>query len=79
MPTVKEIYDRHIANIDDRCVSVFGYTGAQICEALEFWEKNKLKEDDLSSKIINAVAKSGYSGSIIMMELDRAGLKIVLK
>lgn len=44
MPTVKEIYDRHMKNIGDECISVFGYTGSQVCEALEFWERNKPKQ-----------------------------------
>lgn len=79
MPTVKELYERHMANIGDQCVSVFGYPGAQVCEAIEFWETNKPREDNIDLKVIKAMAKSGYSGAIVMMELDRADLKIVPK
>ncbi len=43
----------------------------------------KLEPDPVIStldiRVIEAVKKSGYSGSIVLMELDRAGLKVVEK
>ena len=35
------------------------------------------KEDDINIIVIEAMRKAGYSGSVVMMELKRVGLKIV--
>lgn len=61
-------------------LSIMGYTFNQIIELIMQDENKKAKEyDELQVKVVNAMNKSGYSGSIVMAELSRVGLKIVPK
>jgi hypothetical protein len=39
----------------------------------------KVEEESLELRVVKALRLSGYSGSAVMCELDRAGLKIVEK
>jgi hypothetical protein len=41
--------------------------------------KTEPVHSDIDIKVIEAVRKSGYSGSVVLMELDRVGLKVVEK
>ena len=58
--------------------TIFGLEIGVVMDILSEHVRNNIK-DDINVKIIKAIAKSGYSSAIVMMELERAGLKIVEK